>query len=665
MIGIMAHRGPDEFGAWRDDTVFLGHARLSIIDLTTGQQPMCNEDGSLWIVFNGEIYNYPELTAELEGHGHRFRTRADTEVIVHAYEQWGPACVDHFNGQFAFAIWDRRRRRLFLARDRFGIRPLFIARHGDVLLFASEIKSLAAWPGFPRQIDARRLAEVFTYWVNIAPATVFRGVAQLPPGHTALVEVPLAAAKHDGQRADPPPAPLPDCLQLRRYWYPKFLPADEDRRAVSRAEAARTAEELREKLVAAATIRLRADVPVGAYLSGGLDSSTTVALIHHYTDRRLQTFAVGFGADEFDESRWQQLMARHIGADLCSVQVADEEIARRFAEVVWHSETPLLRTAPAPLLSLSQLVRDQDFKVVLTGEGADEVFAGYNIFREAKVRAFWRRRPGDTRRARLLSRLYPYLEQSPPQFLQKFYGVGLERPDDPFFSHRPRWHNTGMMTTFLRPDARRDQRAETAEQRLAASLPAEFDQWGVVAQAQYLEMSTFMAGYLLSSQGDRMLMANSVEGRFPFLDHELADFAATIPAATKLQSLEEKAILKQSVADLLPADIVARSKQPYRAPASASFSGPAGREFVEALLAAPALARTGFWQEDRVAALLRKWRAGRLGSVRENMGWLGIVSSQCLAQQYGSEFSQRCEEAALRADQLVWRDAGCVTRNQR
>jgi len=644
MIGVMRHRGPDEFGAWRDDVVFLGHARLSIIDLAGGQQPLCNEDGRCWITFNGEIFNYIELAAELEACGHVFRTRSDTEVIVHAYEEWGDACVEHFNGQFAFAIWDRTRSRLFLARDRFGIRPLFVAEHRGHVLFASEVKALRAYPGFAPGLDPQALAEVGTFWVTIPPRTPFTGVAQIPPGHTAVVSRDL-----DGPPAG---APLPASLRLRRYWTPSFLPEAEDRRRVAPDEAARLADEVRSHLIDAATIRLRADVDVGAYLSGGLDSSTTAALIHRYTDHRLKTFSVGFTDPAYDETAWQHAMARHIGTEHVTVTVDGEAIAASFRDVVWLAETPLLRTAPAPLHALSQLVHDERFKVVLTGEGADEVFAGYNIFRETKVRRFWSREPRAAARSLLLTRLYPYLAQSPPEFLRRFYGQGIDNAEDPFFSHRPRWANTRAVASLLAevPDGA----VAAAEQRLAASLPDAFRTWGAVARAQYLEMTTFLAGYLLSSQGDRMLMGHSVEGRFPFLDHHLADFAGRLPASIKLQSLVEKAILKQAVADLLPQDILQRPKQPYRAPDAASFATAAGRAVVAAYLADdPA----SLWDSGRLRALVRKWEAGRLTSVRDNMCFVAALSGRILERDFGAGFAARAAAAALKPGTLAWRSA--------
>jgi len=650
MVGALRHRGPDEFGAWRDDACFLGHARLSIIDLACGQQPLCGEAGEHWVVFNGEIFNYPELTAELTACGHAFRTRSDTEVIVHAYQEWGERCVERFNGQFAFALWDRPRRRLLLARDRFGIRPLFVARRGRVLVFASEVKALGAWPGLELALEPARVAEVFTYWAPIAPATPWAGVAQLPPGCTASVT-------GSGSPAAPPPAPLPGCLEVRRYWRPEFLPAREDARHPDREARRRMVRAVREKLEAATVIRLRADVPVGAYLSGGLDSSATAALVRHRNSNELRTFSVGFADASYDESQWQRAMVRQLGTEHSAIEVAGRDIAAALADVVWHTEAPILRTAPAPLYALSSLVRRHGWKVVLTGEGADEVFCGYNILREAKVRAFWARQPASRRRPRLLTRLYPYLAQSPPQFLQRFYGQGLDRPGDPLFSHRPRWQNGAMMTTFLVPEALAPLQAGEPEQRLLADLPPEFGGWGPVARAQYLEMTTFLAGYLLSSQGDRMLMGHSVEGRFPFLDHELAAVALQTPAAARLPLLQEKALLKDAVADLVPAAIRQRPKQPYRAPDAAAFAGPDGQALVDEFLAPDALAAAGLWQPARVASLVRKWRAGGLSSARENMAFVGLLSTQLLRAAFTTRYADRLARSALRPGELRWRGA--------
>ena len=643
MIGVMRHRGPDEFGAWRDDRVLLGHARLSIIDLATGQQPMGDAAGRLWLTFNGEIFNYVELREELRALGHTFRTTSDTEVLLESYRRWGDACVERFVGQFAFALWDVERRRLLLARDRFGIRPLFWTVRDGVLLFASEIKALGAWNLEAPLLDPGALSEIFTYWVNIPPATPFRGVWQLPAGHTATIEL--------GEGGNTRPE-----LRPRRYWHPTFLSAREDHRFVARDELPGMARQIRELLADAAVIRLRADVPVGAYLSGGLDSSATAALIQHTTQRRMKTFSVGFKDAAYDETRWQTMMAEHLGTDHESISVGDAEIAGAFERVVWLSETPLLRTAPTPLYALSGLVRSQNYKVVLTGEGADEVFCGYNILREAKVRAFWARDPRSRRRPLLLTKLYPYLQQSPPGFLAQFYGAGLEESaSDPYFSHRPRWRNTGPIGAFLAADIQEAAVARDSEERLGASLPPEFRLWGPVARAQYLEMTLFMAGYLLSSQGDRMLMGHNVEGRFPFLDHRLAELAGTLPASAKLASLNEKSLLKQAVADLLPAAIVQRPKQPYRAPDSASFFVGPGADLVREAFDTEALLETGLIDPQRTAGLLRKWQAGKLTGARDNMAFVGLLSLQLLARQFGPEFAQRVHDDALRPEEVNWR----------
>jgi len=645
MIGALAHRGPDEFGTWRDERVMLGHARLSIIDLGGGQQPLGDREGTVWLTFNGEIFNYLELRDELRSRGHVFRTDSDTEVIVEAYKAWGDDCVSHFNGQFAFVLYDLSRRRILMARDRFGIRPLFYARHGHALLFASEIKGLAGWPGFRPELDPAALSEITHFWVSVPPRTAFANVLQLPAGHRAVVELGADA----------------DDMIIERYWHAEFLPAAEDHRFIEADERDRWARDIREGLADAAEIRLRADVPVGAYLSGGLDSSATTALVHERSGNRLKTFSVGFTDAAYDETAWQLQMAAHLGTDHQSIRVGDAEIAGGFARVVWHSETPILRTAPSPLYALSGLVREQNFKVVLTGEGADEIFCGYNILREAKVRAFWARDPGSARRGRLMTRLYPYLSQSPSRFLTQFYGQGLEGvTDDPLFSHRPRWSVSGRLSGFLLDDVAESGvgAVAAAEQRLLASLPADFSGWGPVARAQYLEISLFMAGYLLSSQGDRMLMGHNVEGRFPFLDHRLAELAGRIPASAKLESLAEKALLKRAVADLLPEAVVRRPKQPYRAPDSASFFTGYGAELVEANMGPEAIREIGLFHAGRVAALLRKWQAGKLTSVRDNMAFTAILSTQLLARQFGSSLERKIQKVSLPAGVVVIRGQG-------
>ncbi|MFV1966960.1 MAG: asparagine synthase (glutamine-hydrolyzing), partial [Pirellulaceae bacterium] len=362
MIAMVRHRGPDAVGTYVEQAVGLAHARLSIIDLENGSQPMQNGDESLAITFNGEIFNYIELRDTLKARGHGFRTQSDTEVILHAYEEYGEECVHHFNGQWAFAIWDRHREKLFLSRDRFGIRPLYYTQSGSRFLFASEVKSLFVDPSVHRDLDPQGLSQLFTFWATIAPATVFRNVAELPPGHNLTV--------HNGQ------------VRVCRYWNIRY---DEPPVEVSSSQ---WADELRELLLDATRLRLRADVPVGAYLSGGLDSSVTAALAKRIIEGRLRTFSVTFDDEEYDESSYQRQLVDALGVDHQSVHCRQADIARVFPEVVWHAEKPMLRTAPAPLFLLSRQVHAAGFKVVLTGEGADEMLGGYDIFKEAKVRRF-------------------------------------------------------------------------------------------------------------------------------------------------------------------------------------------------------------------------------------------------------------------------------------
>jgi asparagine synthase (glutamine-hydrolysing) len=385
MISAIAHRGPDGRGLHLDGPVALGHARLSIIDLSGGHQPLLDESGDLAISFNGEIFNYLEIREALIARGARFRTRSDTEIILELYRAKGEACVEDLNGDFAFAIWDRLRQRLVLARDRMGVRPLYWTRTRDRLLFASEVKGLLATGEVEARPDPIGLDQLFTLWSAIPPRTLFENIQQLPPGHVMVA--------------------TPDSLEIRRYWRLTYPTVEED--AGARADEPALAEELRALLADATRIRLRADVPVGAYLSGGLDSAITATLACDVVAERLKTFSVTFESGEFDESAFQGQMAEALGTAHASVPCPKSSIGAIFPGVVNAIEQPVLRTAPAPLFQLSDLVRQSGFKVVLTGEGADEVFAGYDIFREARVRGFCARPPDSARRPLLFRKLYP------------------------------------------------------------------------------------------------------------------------------------------------------------------------------------------------------------------------------------------------------------------
>ena len=612
MTSRLAHRGPDGNGWYRDRSAALGHTRLAVIDTEGGAQPLCNEDGTVWITFNGEIFNYVELGEELRRCGHRFRTASDTEVIVHAWEEWGTECFSRFNGQWALALWDRRAERLVLSRDRLGVRPLYYTRLPTGLRFASEVKSLFADPAIERAFDPAGLDQTFTYWSTVAPRTVFRGIEQLEPGHYAVLD-------RTGFRKAP-------------YWSITF--PEQGREPAQ--DARENAEALRERVIEATRLRfLRSDVPVGAYLSGGLDSSITAAVIARYTDAPLHTFSLRFDDDEFDEGRYQKKMSAVLGTAHQEITVRPSDIAAVFPDVVRHAETPILRSAPAPMYLLSKLVRENGYKVVVTGEGADEVLAGYDIFREARVRLFWSRDPESAKRARAAELLYPWMARSPgrmPAFARSFFGRHLD-PGDPALSHRPRWDSTSVIKKMLSRDMQdRIERDEVED--VVAAMPPESKDWDPLSRGQWLEMTTLLAGYLLASQGDRMLMANSVEGRFPFLDREVVDFTATVPARHKLFGLEEKYLLKRAFADLVPDDIIHRPKQPYRAPDAASFFAAERPDWFDEVTSDHAVAAAGVFEPAVVAGLLAK--CGRTGgenmSNTDNMRVLAVVSTQLTHQ---------------------------------
>jgi len=614
MMGRLAHRGPDGSGYLRDRRAVIGHTRLSLIDFAGGAQPISNEDGSLWVSFNGEIFNYVEIGAELRERGHVFATRSDTEVIVHAFEEWGPDCFDRFNGQWAIALWDRRLNRLVLSRDRLGVRPLYYHLSPGRIAFASEVKALFADPSVPREFDPAGIDQVFTYWSTVAPRTPFAGVSQLPPGHVAYFDA-------DGFRSEP-------------YWRIDFP----DRGAEPGQDLAENATRLRELVIQATRLRFeRSDFPVGAYLSGGIDSAVTAAAIRHFTDANLDTFSLRFADAEFDEGGYQQLMVDQLGTHHQDIVVSPGDIAEVFPQVVWHAESPLLRTAPAPLFLLSRLVRGSGYKVVVTGEGADEVLGGYDIYREAKVREFWSRDQESALRSRAAELLYPWMARNPgqaPAFARSFFGQDLD-PADPAMSHRPRWNSTAALKTMLTA-ATRDQIDARRDPDVATALPPGSESWDSLARAQWLEMSTLLPGYILASQGDRMLMANSVEGRFPFLDREVVAFANALPARHKLFGLDEKFILKHAFADLVPAEIRNRPKQPYRAPDAASFFlGGTTPDWVEDVLSPGALLASGLFDPRQVAGLIAKarTRSGRFGNT-DNMRVVAVVSTQLIHQQF-------------------------------
>jgi asparagine synthase (glutamine-hydrolysing) len=614
MVDAVRHRGPDDAGVYLDGRAGLGHRRLSIIDLSGGRQPLATADRTLWVTFNGEIFNYVELRQALLERGYAFRTKTDTETILHAYAEHGPACAEQLNGDFAYALWDRRRERLVLARDRMGVRPLYYAVRDGVLVFASEVKSLLCYPGLRAELDPIALDQCFTFWAPLAPRTAFKDILELPPGHQLVAE--------NGS------------IKVAPYWQLAFPPRNER----ASANEAELGEEIEALLDDATRIRLRADVPVGSYLSGGFDSSATTSLARRHNGERLRTFSLEFESPELNEAPWQRMMVEALGTEHSALRCRRSDIAAHFPDVIRHTERPLVRSAPAALYLLARQVRDHGFKVVLTGEGADEVFGGYDIFKEAKVRRFWARQPQSKWRPLLLRRLYPYLgglQAQPARYLEAFFRTGLDQPDDPLFSHLPRFALTRRISQFYSAELRSTVNGYDPLQELRETLPAEHASWDALSRAQYLEARYLLPGYILSSQGDRVAMAHAVEGRFPFLDHRVVELGARLPSGLKLKGLREKHILRGALGRHLPGEIVERPKQPYRAPDAESFAGPDAPDYVRALLSPQAVARAGYFEPRAVAHLMAKCsRPLAAVSAGDNMAFMAVLSTQLLHAQF-------------------------------
>ncbi len=630
MAAALRHRGPDGFGCCASARVGLAHVRLSIIDVQGGAQPLGNEDGRVLVVYNGEIYNYVELRADLKGRGHRFRTRSDTEVLVHAYEEWGAPMLERLNGQFAFAIHDRRDDTVFLARDRFGVRPLFYSERNGDLLFASEIKALLASGEVPAAPDLGGLDEVFTFWAARPPRTVFQGVLSLEPG--------CFAVWRDGR------------LRVQRYYAIEYPEA--------REESPDTLASLDDLVRSAVGLRLRADVPVGGYLSGGLDSSITCAVAGAKSPHQLRTFSVTFEDPRLDEREFQLLVASQLRSRHAVQAIGAAEVARAFPAVVRHTETPLVRTGPAPLFLLARLTREHGIKVVLTGEGADELFLGYDLFKETAVRLFCLRQPGSRVRPRLFDRLYPYLggRNRGGEFWRRFF-LEAGPADDPLFSHLPRFRLTAQIKQFYSEDVQAALAGTDPLDELRASLPAAFPAWSPLNRAAYLEMVTLLSPYLLSSQGDRVSLAHAVEGRYPFLDHRLFELAARLPTRSKLRGLREKDILRRWARDVVPPAVLERPKQPYRAPEIPAFFTPEPIAYAAELLDQTSLTRAGLFDARSVAGLLRRCRAGTATGLRENQALVAILSTQLWHHQFMQTPAPSRTGLTLAADAAVTESA--------
>ncbi len=621
MVSTLRHRGPDEFGYYRDNNAGLVHARLSIIDITSGQQPMSNENNTLWIVFNGEIFNYLELRKILQNHNHKFKTKSDTEVILHAYEQWGLDCFTKFNGQWAIAMWDNQNKKLIFSRDHVGILPLFIKEENNTIWFASEIKAIFTDPEVKREIDIFALQQIFTFWTTITPYTTFSGIFEIKPGTTVVYSA-------NGKK------------QEHIHWKLNFQDPSNTSTTKNKYSFKDAAKELEQKLLDATKLRmLRADVPVGSYLSGGLDSSVVAWMGRQTKSGTFQTFSIRFEDQQFDETRYQKMLVSMLNSNHEEILVKKRDISQVFQEVIYHTEKPILRAAPAPLFILSKLVHDSNFKAVVTGEGADEFLLGYDIFRETKIRQFMSNQPESRIRPLLLQRLYPYLTDS----LFKAKGASFEFWKKNFtelnridYSHILRWDTTSKIINFLTDSIQMHLQDDLME-LVRDILPENFLKLDPVIRAQILEIMILFSGYIISSQGDRMLMSHSVEGRFPFLDIDVINFLNHLPIDYKLIGLDEKIILKHIAKGKIPDEIINRKKQPYRAPDAASFIFDKPEDYVTEMFSEKILKDFAIFNPEKVSILYNKCLNkisnnpdGSQISNFENMSFVGILSTQLL-----------------------------------
>ena len=610
MTAPLQHRGPDAWGTYLAPDVAFGQTRLSIVDLACGHQPMQTE--RFVVVYNGEVFNHIELRAELEAAGVSFATHCDTEVILHLFEREGPASFRKLNGQFAILIWDRKQRTLTAVRDRYGVRPLYVLNHDGRVYFSSEMKSFDALPGFSRDYEPAAVLEHAILWNTLDDRTVYRGIRS------------VRAGCFETHRIGATP------VNTRYYELGETL---------CRADAPRTfagaVEEFTGLLQDAVNLRLRSDVPVGSYLSGGIDSSVIAHLTKTEKRDDFRTFSVAFEDGDYDESRYQRMLSEQIRSQLETVTISYEAIDANFAEAVYHAERPIFRTAPVPLFLLSQRVRDCGFKVVLTGEGADEILYGYDSFKELRILEQWKREGDATGASELIKQLYPHLRHynDPTRFgmMRMFYEGFLDDFDNALCGLNIRAANNKIIANYLHKDHQLEFDKDGLLERVRAVLPPDFEKWTLLQRNSYLEIRTLLAGYLLSSQGDRMSLGHSVEGRYPFLDHRVVEAAFGYPDDFKLHGFEQKHLLREAFRGKVPEEILDRPKRPYMAPDLKAFFRQ-GRltPMASEHLSEAAIARTGLFDPSAVGRFLRKFenRFPEEIGYRDNMIIVFLLSAQ-------------------------------------
>src|SRR5687768_13715964 len=584
MRDVLTHRGPDGAGLHADTHAALGHRRLSIVDLAGGHQPLSNEEGSIWVTFNGEIYNHADVRPDLEAAGHRYRTRSDTETIVHAYEEWGDDCVTRFRGMFAFAIWDAPKRRLLLVRDRLGVKPLYWARVGDRLLFASEIKAILESGLVPAQPNDAALSEVLATRYTSGTDTLFKGIFKLLPGHRLIFE--------NGN------------IRIEKYWDLPLEGPDPELEALGDPALI---ERFRDLLQESVRLRLMADVPLGMFLSGGIDSSAVAALMAREVDRPIETFSVAFADRRFSELEYARQVARAIGANSHEIVIDDNDFFGALPRLIWHEDEPIAHPSSVPLHFVSALAREH-VKVVLTGEGSDELLAGYgkyprSLFNWRAGGVYERMVPGAVRAA-VAASVVPKLPGTFGRLARRSFLAMPRRPADMFldnFAGMPLQLQHALLTPRVTGGA--DPYAASLEYFGRANGNS-----GVLGRLLYTDVKTYLVELLMKQ--DQMSMSMSIESRVPFLDHVLVEFAARLPHRLKLSGLTTKRILREAIRGLVPPEILTRRKMGFPVPFSGWVRGRWSNVAREVLLDRRTCQR-GLINPAAVETLLDEHRTGR------------------------------------------------------
>ncbi|MFH1850640.1 MAG: asparagine synthase (glutamine-hydrolyzing) [archaeon] len=571
MTDILQHRGPDDSGYFSDGRCSLGHRRLSIIDLKSGKQPIHNEDASVYVVFNGEIYNFKAARKELMAAGHRFSTDTDTEVIVHAYEEYGYKCLEKFNGMFAFAIWDTRYQRLFLARDRLGQKPLFYT-NAEGFVFASEIKPLLLHPSVKREINKSAIDKFLTFLYVPCPETILKSVMELPPAHYLVYEK--------------------GSITIRRYW--------DINPAVSIVNEAASARKVRQLISEAVQLRLMSDVPLGAFLSGGLDSTITVGLMSRMMENPVKTFSIGFEEQDYNELKFARIASEAFGTEHREF-IVKQDAVKVLPKLVWHFDQPFADASAIPTYYVSELTK-KHVTVVLTGDGADETFGGYRRYWSSYLSRKYARVPNTFKR--VIRHIVPRipatsLKYDPSRYINKFIGAQEKKPEERYLDY---------MTTFTRADKKllyQDLRISKMP-RFAAKFGDE------LSSMQYADIATYLPGDILVKV-DRMSMAHSLETRSPFLDYRVAELAMRIAPGLRVKRLNSKYILKRAVYDLVPEEILNRKKAGFVVPVSKWFRGELFDLCSDVLLSREALKR-GYFSRQGVEKIINRHRKGDYGN---------------------------------------------------